>query len=158
MNREMTTYCQVLERRAQMLRGLAASLQNSQEAIARLDLPRLDQHTQEQENLCAGLRNLDREIQCCRQALAARLRPQADRPDAGELAQSIDAALAGRLRAALEELRQAQAELRQRSRVQAELLRRSRRSVSAMMNCLSDSLATYPPAGPPRGARRAGGV
>jgi hypothetical protein len=126
-----------------MLRSLGEALRSSQDAVGRLDVTQIYQHTLEQENLCGRIQNLDREIKKVQQALAARLRLQAANSDSGRLAQRVDAALAERLRLAAKELHEAQVEVRLRNRVQAGLLRRSRRSVNIMMNFMANYLETY---------------
>jgi hypothetical protein len=143
MNREISVYASLLEKRAQMLRAVSAALQNSQNAVVELNLAQIYRHTAEQENLCAGLQKLDQEIRTVRQAIAVLLRAGGSDQNPKRLLREVDETVADRLRLAVDELAAVQAEVRRLNRVQSGLLRRSRKSIGAMTNFMADCLETY---------------
>jgi hypothetical protein len=118
-------YYQLITRRIEMLRLLAAALRQSQKAVTARDLDGIYQGTLQQENLCAGIRFLDQEIKTAKNSSG---------PGAQRTSQEIGL---------IEDLLTAESEVRYLNRVQAGLLRRSRRSVNVLVNFLANYLGTY---------------
>ncbi len=122
MARETTLYLQLIERRIEMLRLLAAALRQSHQAIAELNLAGIYEATLQQENLCAGIRFLDRELKAAEGFCS---------PDTEQFQHWV------------RQLGAAEAEVRHLNRIQAGLIRRSRRSVNVMVNFLANYSSTY---------------
>jgi hypothetical protein len=133
MERNLTRYMELLERRLVTLRLLAAGLQQSREALTAVDLEAIHQSNNQQENLCNEIRFLDTELEDFWKNIAAEFNI-----NSGEkLDGLLDTASARRFHVLLNTLSAVQVDVRRLNRVQAQLLSRSRRSIDVLINVLA---------------------
>ena len=148
MKREITRYFGLLEKRLDWFHLLAAELKESGSAFTELDLNGMQQHTSHQENLCAEIRFLARELEALQHKIYEGLEYDKTRSDLSELKDGFEPAEAQRLRSLCSEISATQAEVQRLNRVRGALLRRSRRSINVLMNFMANYSATYQPPKP----------
>jgi hypothetical protein len=133
MERNLTRYMELLERRLVTLRLLAAGLQQSREALTAVDLEAIHQSNNQQENLCNEIRFLDTELEDFWKNIAAEFNINSSE----KLEGLLDTASARRFHVLLNTLSAVQVDVRRLNRVQAQLLSRSRRSIDVLINVLA---------------------
>lgn len=151
MQYEMPRYINLLQRRVETLGRLAAALESGQFPITHLDVNGIYEKIALQENLCAEMQFLNRELETLQNRLAAELQLNAKPFDVDALAARVEPADAERLRLLLSGLAAAQADVRRLNRVYAGLVRRSRRSINVLMTFMANLTGTY---GPPESSPR----
>jgi len=144
MKSETTRYLGLLERRLTLLDSLSKTLAESRDQFVSMDLEALGGRIAEQEQLCALIRSLDKEITSAQVRCAERagVRPCTDAiswldqrdGDAGQNTQ---------IRRTLSRIATAQAELKRLNDAHQSMLRRSRRTVNVLLNLFNSYAPTY---------------
>ena len=151
MSLEIEKYLALLEQRLGLLRALAQQLVGCRKEFVAMDLDGMYLRIGEQEELCRQIESVHPAIDSLQRTCARQL--ELARMDAARLPE--DVAWAGRLRGAMREFGEAQAEVNRLSQIHAAYLRRSRRTVDMLMNFFGNYELTYaaPAVSTPRAPR-----
>ena len=148
MNQELTTSFELLERRLALMRELASSLEQVQNAVVRSDVPGIDGHTVHQRQLCQALGQLESEAlrhpPCT--ATAGKSRNQMVGMQLPE--NTVSPLVQQRWKMLAQELIQVEIRVSQLNQVYGALLRRARRTVQIFNRVLTSSALTYAPPKP----------
>jgi hypothetical protein len=145
MDQALTTSFEHLERRLVLMRELAHSLEQVQNAVVRSDLREIDDHTAHQRELCEALRQVESEAlgRPSRNLIAGEYPRQefgAQLPE-GVVSPRIEQ----RSKTLAQELIQVEMRVSQLNRAYAALLRRAQRTLQIFMRVLASSANTYAP-------------
>jgi flagellar biosynthesis/type III secretory pathway chaperone len=137
MQPELDRYVNLLERRLDSLRQLAVQLKETQHAYTAMDLNRITQYINQQENLCNEIRSFDDQIRELSKSLSAALNLELDLAAPEVLMSHLDESSQRKLKVVTQGLANIQADVRRLNRVQAELLKRSKRTVNMLINMMA---------------------
>jgi len=137
MEREIDRYLNLLEMRLDALRRLATQLKESQQAYTAMDLDRITDYINYQENLCNEIRSFDEQIRGLHKSLCDALNVELDLAAPETLMAHLDESSQRKLRVVTQGLANIQADVKRLNRVQAELLKRAKRSINVLINLLS---------------------
>ena len=137
MQPELDRYVNLLERRLDSLRQLAVQLKETQHAYTAMDLNRITQYINQQENLCNEIRSFDDQIRELSKSLSAALNLELDLAAPEVLMSHLDESSQRKLKVVTQGLANIQADVRRLNRVQAELLKRSKRTVNMLINMMT---------------------
>jgi len=137
MQQEIDRYLNLLEGRLESLRRLAVQLKECQQAYTAMDLDRINQYINRQENLCHEIRSFDDQIRELSQSLRAALNLELDLTTPEVLMSHLDESSQRKLKILTQGLGHIQADVRRLNRVQAELLKRSKRTVNVLINVMA---------------------
>jgi cysteinyl-tRNA synthetase len=137
MEREIDRYLNLLEMRLDALRRLATRLKESQEAYTAMDLDRITDYINYQENLCNEIRSFDEQIRSLHKSLCDALNVELDLAAPETLMAHLDENSQRKLRVVTQGLANIQADVKRLNRVQAELLKRSKRTINVLINLMS---------------------
>jgi flagellar biosynthesis/type III secretory pathway chaperone len=140
MNQELTTSCELLERRLAMMRELAHSLEQAQTAVVRSDLGGINGHTARQRELCEALRQLETEAARCPPRNPSGKSIWVQLPE-----NAVSSQVRERWQTLTQELTQVEMQVDQLNRVYGALLRRAQRTLQIFLRVLASSANTYAP-------------
>jgi hypothetical protein len=150
---ENEQYLRLLERRLALLEGLTKALAESRADFVGLNLDEMHDRIGDQQRFCAQIQALDGDITRAQMRCAKWC---SQRPRASEIwwpeLDGADAVVGERIRAAMQRIAAAQAQLKRLNDAHQALLRRSRRTVGVLLNLFHSYAPTYavqpaPPAG-----------
>jgi hypothetical protein len=143
MDQELTISVGLLERRLDLMRELAGSLEQVQTAVVRSDLGGIEGQTSRQRKLCEALRQLENEAlrhlpggAIPRESRQQKIWPQLPRDSASPVLQK-------RWKALRLELNEVEMRVAQMNQVYGALLRRARLTLQIFMRVLANSANTY---------------
>lgn len=134
MHAAAEAYIVVLERRLDALIEIAAALQESQTAIVAMDLEKILRSIAYQEDLCAEIHSIDRELAGLRVILGSASSGQTNWNTLEGLPEYMNADARRKLGILMRGFKSTQEDVKKLNRIQAELLRCSRRSVNMLIN------------------------
>lgn len=134
MNKEETSYLELLEQRVALFDSLSANLLAAKQAMVAVDIDGLESRIAQQQEICANIQKLDGEIERLQYQCAAHLRMHGGVEPLSNTAE---------LEEVLQRLHQAQARVKELNAAHQAMVKRSSRTVTALLNSLHTFEGTY---------------
>jgi len=148
MDQELTTSFELLVRRLALMRELAGSLEQAQNAVVRSDLPGMDGRTAQQREICEALRQLETEASRHPRCTAIADKSRNQKAEMQFPGDAVSPLVRQRWETLAQELTQVEIRVGELNRVYGALLRRARRTVQIFNRVLASSAITYIPPKP----------